>query len=818
MIFEMKPFWKKFTDFSVPASRIAFRHVWCDYLAAACAGFAFFVLAFVWAYPAIHPDVWNEIAVAAGTRPPECVPGGVWRGFVACLFDIVGIDAGLVWLRLLGKVAGGGTVACVFVLMRCILPRYLEIQLRSYIRRRWLICGLIAFGAFLFGCSDPVWRAFQQFGPEAFVVSFGFISLVLFYRFLLGGGRWGIMLSYLLAGVLAAESPAGFVLVAFLTVSFIRAQQLELDDGHLIFNPFAVQRLKWQLTFMFLIGLVAALAYDFHFFVQSDGFVATGLETPAFVARFFTTWWKGAVGAATPLGWAFGILLAFVPCLVSFGLARRATNTEKFLPYELGGFFVVSGIVTLVQLAGWKWGWFWTWVKFPPMLASGVLGAALMYFCALAAVFALAVIGVDFWCRDYRHVAVRIYSDPNLERNENDDRTKNAMRVLRFGLAFVVVFVLGGTVWGRHKVTTRRMVGLIDEFVTETVRECAGAHWLFTDGVFDPMIEVRSRAMKRPVVPLSLMASKGAYDAYLRVRSARDKEDRSVFETSVLAAFQLWAASKPERMKETAFQLGFERWRQRGWAPPLCLGVVATGAAVPKEEVQRAVDVAHALSSRILAGYIEAGEGHKLDCPDGEVMRVYECVQWRLARLAQQRALAHGRAGEVQIAAAERNLAEKLDARNVSFNEIQKKVESLQRQSNPVLTPREGLEVALRRNDFVMARRYALPVLNADPDNVYANYAMGMSNFLEERWDLAARFLERTLVKRPNDPVVMNNIAVSRWKNGRLADALFWCEMALKVKPDVVDVKENLERIRKDYDAYKKKLDEQKQRNAAAHQ
>lgn len=814
----MKSFLKKFNDFSVPASCIAFMPGRGDYLMAALAGIAFFALAFVWPYPLVHPNLWSEVAVAAGTRPPECVPGGLWRGLVGLLFENAGLESGFWWLGILGKLAGAVTVACAYFVLRSILPQYLEIQLRSYIRRRWLVRCLIGLCAFLFCCSDPVWRIFQHFGPEALVVLLSFVALAFFYRFLQNGFRVALILAYLLTGVLAAESPVGFVLVAFLTVGLIRAQNLDLvDDNHVLFNVMALQRLKWQLSFCWLFGFAATLSYDFYAFLQADGLAATGLETSAFVVSFFTTWWKGVVGAASPIGWALGVSLAFVPFLLSLLLMRRATCTDKFLPYEIAGFFFVSGTFALLQLCGFSRAWFWTWVSFPPMLPSGVLATAFMFMCTISGMFALAVAGVDFWCRDYRHVAVRLYNDPMLEQSE-DDRISLSVRVIRtvrLGLlAVVLMSLLGFTVWGRHQVTTRRLLGLVDEFLTETVRECAAAHWLFTDGVFDPLLEVRSVALGHPISPVSMMASKGAYDAYLRTRTARDKEDRAVFETSVLSAFRLWAEKKPMRMKETAFQLGFENWRRREKETPTCLGVVATGAEVPADEVKRARDVAHALAGRTLGLYADAGAGQKLDCPDGEIVRVFESVQWRLARLAQHRAAEHDRANEMPLAAAEKKLADRLDDENVSFREIQKKVEGLQRKTNPVLTPREGLGIALRRHDFIMARRYALPILNGDPDDPHANYAMGMSHFVEERWGQAIRFLERVHKKMPNESAVMNNMAVAYWKDNRLEDAVYWAEMALKANPDSAEVKDNLARIRKDYLALKQKQLEQKAKEA----
>lgn len=806
----MKKYLKEIVDFSVPAGRIAYRLEWGDWLFAFLAGLGVLLLSFAWPYPVLHPDVWQETAAAAGLRPPEMVQGGVWRGLAGLLFETCGSEAAQTVLRALGKVAGAACASCVYLILRSVLPRHLDITLRSYLRHQWLVRAILALGAFLFGCSEPVWRVFQQFGPEALTVLSSVLAVTLLYRFFQGSGRWVLFLSFFLAGVLTAESLAGLALGAFLVVALVRAQYQELAETHPLFNPLTMQRLKWQLSFVYLLALAGAVAYDFTSFLQADGLAATGLETPAFVVRYLTDWGKLAVALATPVGWAFATLVVIAPCLLSVALMRRATSMEKFLPLEVAGFFVLFGVAALLQLSGFSKGWFWTWVKFPPMIGSGVLGAFFMFMCTVTGVFSLVVLAVDFWCRNYQLVAVRLYSDPALEAEMHEDGSSlavvpRAFRLLRVGLVvLMVVVLLGGTVWGRHKVTTRRLLGLMDEFVAETVRECAGAHWVFTDGSFDPLIELRSAASGHPLAPLSMMASKGAYDAFLRTRSARDKEDRAVFETSVLQAFRLWAESKPLRMKETAFQLGFEAWRRREKEMPLCLGVVATGAEVPPEEVARATEAAHVLAGRIIGLYTDAG-ARGLDCPDGEILRLFECAQWRLARLAQQRAGAHDRAGDLALTAAEKGLMDKLDEQNVSFGEIKKKVEGLQKQTNPILTPREGLGIALRRNDFIMARRYALPILNAEPDDPHANYAIGMSHFVEERWGQAVRFLARVLEKMPNESTVMNNMAVAYWKDGKFKEALEWGEKALEASPEATEVKENLAHIRKDYEAYQQK-------------
>ena len=59
------------------------------------------------------------------------------------------------------------------------------------------------------------------------------------------------------------------------------------------------------------------------------------------------------------------------------------------------------------------------------------------------------------------------------------------------------------------------------------------------------------------------------------------------------------------------------------------------------------------------------------------------------------------------------------------------------------MTPREGLQFALVRADFPLARRYAEPILDADPEDVDANFGMGMSYLMEEQYGRAEEYLKR---------------------------------------------------------------------------
>jgi len=801
----------KFKDLAAPAKVIAHVNGWGDYLSAGLAGLAFLMVALVWAYPELHPDVWTETAVAAGLRPPSTMAGGLWRAGVGLLFERVGLDNTVLVLRLLGKVAGAFCVSIVFLLLRSLLLSQINVPLRSVIRWRWVFRGLVGLSALMFGLSAPVWRVFQQLGPEAWTVTISLVAIWLLQVFLQGNGRWTLQLAFLVLGVLSAETSVGILVTLLVVVFCMRARYLAIDPTMMLFDPLMTQQIKWRLTFMFLLGFVATAGYDVYAYFVNEGFAASGCEGGELVFRWLKEWWQGLLGLGTVSTWSWGVMVAVVPFVLSLLLVRKATDMDHFLGFEYAAFFLIGGVIAILQLAGVPQCWFWTWNESSTLATSGVLRVAFMFLCAATMELALAVAGVETWCRDYRHVATRMASDPMFEletlQRKSSGRAKVASGLRYLLLVLVPAAALLSSLWACRAVDERRILYLVNDFVDETRQECGSPCALFTDGVFDALIELRAAAGKQNLTPISLMSEKTPYTTYLAKRAARDEEDRTLFETGPLPVLRSWAHEKSQRMKDVAVQLGFETWRHDPKTLPPPLGVLARGGEVSKEESERARRAAHGFASRVLAFYYDAkGNVRKRVTSDAALRFVLEGVQWRLARIAQQRSSRFDAASAPGDAVAEADLAKKLDDANLSYQSLRRRIEDRQRsEEGLVLTPREGLTVTLKRRDFIMARRYALQILNGEPDDPYANYAMGMSYMAQENWSMAARYLERVLIKKAGDPAILNNIAVAKWKERKYEEAVKWCEQALKANPEAKDVQGNLERIRQDWEASKKK-------------
>ena len=147
------------------------------------------------------------------------------------------------------------------------------------------------------------------------------------------------------------------------------------------------------------------------------------------------------------------------------------------------------------------------------------------------------------------------------------------------------------------------------------------------------------------------------------------------------------------------------------------------------------------------------------------------------------------------------DLADRLDELNPELRRVRETVSWFRRREGDSLTPREGLRIALERADFALARRYATPILTADPAHPDANFGMGMSYFVEEKFTQAETYLKKALERRPEEPALLNNLAICCYRTARLKEALAYAEKALARLPDAPAVRKTYEQIRKDLQA-----------------
>lgn len=156
------------------------REKW-DPLATAGVFLCALMLLVLWAFPGIHPLVWDELSVAAGLRPPEQPFPGVYRCLMKLLFGGLGDAKVLALVPWLGRVSVALAATAVYRLLRDILPALL--RLRARIGRVGGIVGRLVAGtaALLFLCADPVWRAAQAFSPTTLFICLVVAIVALFF-------------------------------------------------------------------------------------------------------------------------------------------------------------------------------------------------------------------------------------------------------------------------------------------------------------------------------------------------------------------------------------------------------------------------------------------------------------------------------------------------------------------------------------------------------------------------------------------------------------------------------------------------------------
>lgn len=752
----------------------------------------------LWAFPGLTPNAWNAAAIGAGLRPMESIFPGFWNAIARGIYSLAGVQMGTMLLKTLGPVIAGATVGLVYLLLRQVLSITIQVRLQFARRRFFVVRGVAVLGALFFACSDPVWRAGQAFTSPLLLLFMTVAVLTLFFGFLMSGGMGQLYLSMFLLGLLTAETPLGFFLLALVWgvyVIALRHGAMAADSP--ILNPIVEQSSKWHLTFLFAVGLVMGVAANCFSFIQFDGLEVFGKIGADMPIMYATRWWTQFIHAASGLGWVLCIGVGLLPFVVSAILLPRAVDEEQFLPYHMGAVFFVAGALSFAQLAELPPLWFWTWSQ-DATVASQFFLLVLMLFSAATVVFALAVMAVDICCRDHRRLAMQRFAELREESAEHEggadaSDVKPLGGGARLVLTIVPILLLAGVLPGRYQKQTRRMLSIVDDYAREVLSECGDVKWLFTDGSFDPFLELQAKAQGHSLRAVSMMAGNSPRDQYIRKHGVTNQEDRIALSIGGPMALRTWMRDHPERLGEVAIQLGFELWKRDGKEIPPCSGVLSRPMGMSEEDRQRGVQAAMELADRILDLYADGGPSKSAGVRANEL---FLFVQWRISRLARMRAEREDRAGQKELAMKDVSISDRLDHNNASLNRILRDMDKAREQTLRSVTPRESLQMALARADFTMARRFAEPILAGDPDDPNANFAMGMSYYTQKQWTRAEEFLRRCLIKKPKEPAVWNNLAMVCMYTERYDEGLKLAAKALELIPESAEVKDTMKQIR----------------------
>jgi tetratricopeptide (TPR) repeat protein len=259
-------------------------------------------------------------------------------------------------------------------------------------------------------------------------------------------------------------------------------------------------------------------------------------------------------------------------------------------------------------------------------------------------------------------------------------------------------------------------------------------------------------------------------------------------------ALRTWIVSKSARLADVSVQVAFELFRLNRRLEPLVYGLLVRPIGGDAEAAAASLKRCHSLSDRVVAVHENGVWRH---AKNRFLKDRFLFIQFRLAVMSRLRAINLDSQKKVKESIAEIAYSDRLNASNPSLVKILRRMDWIRRQNGETLTPREGLEIAMKRADFVMARRYAMPVLKEDPDDPNANFAMGMSYYAEEQFAKAEEYLKRVLKKNPDEPAVYNNLALICLQTGRPEEAETNVVYALKLKPDVAEIKDTAQQVEK---------------------
>ena len=777
-----------------------------DFLIAGAMALGFVALQFCWEYPWMHPSAWSDAAVAAGARPAVSIAHGYWTAFATFIYSLFGLSGGNLVLRLLGHVVLAGLTVTVYGVLREMLTFIMRAHPQVSRHRTMVMRLAAAVGTFLLITSQRMWVAGQFLSESTILIALVFAASEFFFAFLRKGKLRYAYITAILLGLLSAESPIGFVLlVIFIVLNLCVLKFMPILESP-FFKPAVMATGKWYMTFFFVAALGLGLAIDLHSFFAHDGLVAGSLAVGDIPLKYGRELWTLLAGAATGPGW-IAFLLCLVCALVGLVLFIKASDEEQLLSYAAGIVYLVLGVGILVGPFG-PFPKLWLWTYMP--VNAPVLETMGMTLLALTIATAATVLGVDVFCRNHRRLAREKFGVS--EEDEEDGtvsrgryrkiRTTRIMSyaVLVISTAFILVWVLPG----RYLGSTRAMLAIskatIDEIVDELpVRTGANGEsapmYLFTDGNLDDAVEFTAKERGK-FVYCEAMVGGGPLAVYLRKRGlSEDAEDLFSFKFDAAMGLRGWIRDRPERLDRAAVQIGFDLWKRAGKPLPPMGGLLSLPAGYADENARLAsVERGRALAIETLK---LASRYALKNAPDKEVSERFFDVMWRLSRMCRYRGEKSDLSGDVQNAVFEIDLEKKMNEANETYQALLKKFEKRNQEMNQKLTPREGLQLALVRADFTTGKVFAEMILQVEPENPDANFALGMHYMQERQFSRAESYLRRCLIKRPKEPAIYNNLAMIELEQGRLDAAETNAKKALELIPGSAAVIDTLKAIEK---------------------
>lgn len=730
-----------------------------DFVYATAAGLLFTLIYLVFSPRGMDPAVWGDFAVAAGLHPPKEIFPAIWR-FVAAgnvwLFGPIGAGRAL---KVLGAVVGGGCVAMISLLLRQTLAYLMRVKNRQ--QWQWIAPLVTMVCTVMLATSDAMWRMVAPLTAGAIDFLIFLLAIQIFLSWIRRGGLNWLLLAEFVAGFLSAETLLGFLLPLFYYVTLrlllaagangkVQLEQVLLDVDH----PLP----KWRMFFCFLAGLLVAMGANITNFVMFDGLAANNWYALDIFFQYVLGYHNSFVAAASLGGWAFFFGLSVLPLIAAFELFPRLCQDSEPLNFKLGLILFFVGVAVLIH------GAVLPFCRLAGLAATpfNIESDLLLGLFSLCTVLTLCLVAT---CFTNASQYLFMY-DPEEDRVVPVELRGWFMRVLVPGLLMVCVLP---SVLRIYRPAESELRAIVNDALTETIRECGDAKFLFTDGRLDAGLELKALQMESSVRPLNLMGGISEWEKTMRTRHFQEgTADFISASQGVPVLMRVWAGEQTNGMDQAATQVGFEFWRRARKSPPRQSGMVARTRGIDDNEQKYGVAFATSLANRIM--YVMRNYPSAISAVSPELRDAVFSVSWRLSRFARMR-------DDVELANA-------LDELNSTVKHMMKLIEYERMRTFMQLTPYEGLRLALHRADFAEARRYAATVLQIDENDPEANFGTGMAYLMEDKLKEAEIYLERILKARPEEPAVLNNLSIIYRKTNRLEKALEYVKKAHELLPE----------------------------------
>ena len=744
----------------------------------------------------LPPELWDEVAVAAKLRPPVHEFPLLWQKVLSVFIRLYGISDCIQVLKILGAVSLSVLTVQSFRFFEGCIPSQADDAMRRSVQGRWIKRLILIQCAVIFVCSEPVWLAGRVLSPEMFMLLLLFLVLRSAQLSFSGGGVLPLLLTGGLSGFMAAETPLAVLPPLFCGLHlWLKDWAQASDELHPFADPAvcaaAIRRMIWCFILFYIVGVFNNLS----FFIANGGGGEPDAKVFIAAVKYLLNYFTVVKGAASPFGFFLIAAMVVLPLTIAAARVKTLVDTDRFLPIPYACFLAVAGITACSQSFGFLGCHFWRWT--PNAVSSQYLLCLGIFGTVMISLIAICVFIVDVFFRDHERLMRDSFSGEEYENALPEWRlvksTVSFVKALRpvmiAGPVACIVFAVAGRLDG----TVRGMSSIVNDIVRQTAAECDGANMLFTDGSLDAAVEVCAKSRGCDLKVLSMMSRSGKYDVAVRQRGETNEANRALLSIGAADALRTWVTTKEQCVSNIALQVGIELWQRHNLPMPEAGGLVSRTAGYPSGMARSYAKSARDIAERILRLY---DDGNPIECGYPELNGMFLFGQWRLSRMCRLRANEADGSGDAAMSETEHSLADRLDRRNPEWQKVQEKMDWIGRQDGMRLTPREGLKLGLERADFRLARSYARRVIASDADDVQANFALGMGYFIEKQYGRAEMHLRKCLIKAPDQPAVLNNLAIVQLRLGRYAEAETNAVRALELFPNSSEIKTTLRHIR----------------------